>query len=114
MAQVEVIRKGDAKTFCFQINTVSGPLDLGGYESCELYLYDPAPNTDYSTPLMTWSSTVPGEAVFYDRSNGIVRYYILSSQTSTLDPAQYPFRAKITKDSDHVYSIHDGIIEIIA
>ena len=113
MAQVEVIRKGDAKTFCFQSNTVSGPLDLVGYASCELNLY--APNTDYSSaPIETWSSDNAGEAVFYDRANGIVRYYILSSQTSTLDPAQYPFRAKVTKDSEHVYSIHDGIIEIIA
>jgi len=79
-----------------------------------MYLYAPGPDTDYANPIMTWSSTVPSEAVFYDRSRGIVYYYILSSQTSTLDPAQYPFRAKVTKDSEHVYSIHDGIIEITA
>jgi hypothetical protein len=112
MAQVELIRQGDAKTFCFQINTVSGPLNLGGYESCEMYLYAPGPNTDYSNPIMTWSSTDPSQAVFYDRVNGIVRYYILSTQTNNLDPAQYPYRAKLTKDSEHVYTIHDGIIEI--
>ena len=114
MAQVEVIRRGDAKTFCFQINTVSGPLNLGSYESCEMYLYAPGPETDYENPIMTWSSDNPTEAIFYDRTRGIVYYYIVSSQTITLNPAQYPYRAKLTKDSEHVYSIHDGIIEIIA
>jgi len=112
--QTEVIRKGDARTLCFQINTVTGPLDLGGYASCEMYLYDSTLPTDYDNPIITWSSDNPTEAIFYDRTKGIVHYYILTSQTTNLEPAQYPYRAKVTKDSEHVYTFHDGIIEIIA
>ena len=112
MAQVELIVAGDAKTFDFQINTVTGPLSLVDYESCNMYLYDSVPPTDYSSPLISWSSDNINEAVFYDRGNGIIRFFILSTQTQGLPSGQYPYRVKVIKDAEHTYTIHDGIINI--
>jgi len=112
MAQVEAIKRGDAKSFRVQILTPTEPLRLDGYQSCEM---DFAISEDtFDNPILVLKSDNPSEAIFYDRSQGIVQYFLVSSQTQALDPAQYHFRMKITKDSEHVYSFHEGIVEIQA
>jgi len=107
--QVELIKRGDAKSFRVQILTPTEPLRLDGYQSCEMII---AEDEDFANIVLTLSSNNSSEAIFYDRSKGIVQYNLVSSQTQVLEPAQYPYRMKITKDSEHVYSFHDGIIEI--
>jgi hypothetical protein len=108
--QIDKIVKGEAKSFKVKIDTVYGPLDLGGYTSCAMYLYD---NDDYSTPIVTWDSSNPSRAIFYDRANGIVQFFIVNSDTASLDPNQYPYRMKITRDADHTYTVHEGFLEIV-
>ena len=110
--QVEAVKKGDAKSFRVQILTPTEPLRLDGYQSCEMIF---ATDTDsFDAPVLILSSDNPSEAIFYDRAKGIVQYNLVSSQTQALEPAQYPFRMKLTKDSEHVYSFHDGVVEIQA
>jgi len=109
--QVEAVKKGDAKSFRVQILTPTEPLRLDGYQSCEMIF---ATDESFTDIILTLSSSDPSEAIFYDRAKGIVQYNLVSSQTQALEPAQYPFRMKLTKDSEHVYSFHDGIVEIQA
>ena len=110
--QTEGIKRGDAKSFRIQILTPTEPLRLTNYQSCQM---DIAIDEDsFDTPILTLHSDNPSEALFYDREKGIVQYMLISSQTQALEPAQYPFRMKITKDADHVYTFHEGIIEIQA
>jgi hypothetical protein len=106
---IDKIIKGDSKSFKVKIDTVSGPLNLGGYASCVMYLYE---DDDFSSPIVTWDSSDAKRAIFFDRTNGIIQFFIVSSDTSNLEAKQYPYRMKIVKDSDHVYTIHQGILEI--
>jgi len=110
--QVEGIKRGDAKSFRVQILTPTEPLRLTNYQSCQMDLAEDVDSFD--TPILSLDSSNPSEAIFYDRSQGIVQYNLVSSQTQALEPAQYPFRMKITKDAEHVYSFHEGVIEIQA
>lgn len=107
--QVDKIVQGEAKSFKIKIDTVYGPLNLGDYDSCGMYLYE---NEDFSMPIMTWESSDSARAIFYDRTNGIVQFFIVNSDTASLEPKQYIYRMKITKDSDHTYTVHEGILEI--
>lgn len=109
--QIDKIVKGEAKSFKVKVDTVYGPLDLGGYQACAMYLYD---NNDFSVPIMQWDSSDPARAVFYDRTNGIIQFFIVNGDTASLDPKQYPYRMKIIKDSSHTYTVHEGFIEIVA
>lgn len=109
--QVDVIIRGEAKSFKVKVDTVYGPLDLGGYDSCEMILYE---DETFATPLLTWDSSDPSRAIFYDRANGVIQFFIDNADTASLEPNQYPYRMKINKDSDHTYTVHEGIIEIKA
>ena len=109
--QIDKIVQGEAKSFKVKVDTVYGPLDLGGYQSCGMYLYD---NDDFSTPIMEWVSTDPTRAVFFDRTDGIIQFFIVNADTAALEPKQYPYRMKITKDSSHTYTVHHGFLEIVA
>ena len=109
MLQIDQIVRGEAKSFKVQISTVYGPLDLGGYESCGMYLYD---NEDFSTPILSWESSDATRAIFFDRSKGMVQFFIKNQDTDPLEPKQYPYRMKVQKDSNHTYTFHQGIIEI--
>jgi hypothetical protein len=111
--QVEAIKQGDAKSFRVQILTPVEPLRLHDYESCRMDLAESEDTFD--SPVLTLdSNNSSSEAFFYDRANGMVQYNFVSSQTQALDPAQYPFKMKVIKDSEHVYTFHEGIIEIQA
>jgi hypothetical protein len=109
--QIDEIVQGEAKSFKVKIDTVYGPLDLGGYQSCAMYLYD---EDDFTTPIVTWDSSNPSRAVFYDRANGIIQFYIVNTDTAALEPKQYSYRMKITRDAEHTYTVHEGILEIKA
>lgn len=108
--QAENIVKGDAKTFRVQILTPVEPLRLDGYQSCQMDIYESPYN--YDIPLISLHSSNPQQAIFYDRSKGIVQFYLLSSQTNSLEIKQYPYKMKITKDSEHIYTFHQGYLNI--
>lgn len=109
--QIDVIVQGESKSFKVKVDTVYGPLDLGGYQACAMYLYD---NDDFSTPIMQWHSSDPSRAIFYDRTNGIIQFFIVDADTTSLEPKQYPYRMKIIKDSAQTYTVHQGVLEITA
>jgi len=109
--QIDKIVQGEAKSFKVKVDTVYGPLDLGGYQSCEMILYE---SDDFLVPVMNWNSSDPSRAVFYDRTNGIIQFFIVNADTAALELKQYPYRMKITKDSSHTYTVHQGFLEIEA
>jgi hypothetical protein len=113
MPQVIPLRQGDAKTFRLVIRTVTMEyLDLNPFVEAKLTLYtDPF---DATTVVDNWSTTVPAEAVFYDRTNGQVEFYFTVAQTTALDQRQYTLRVRLIKDSSHEYTVFEGILEMRA
>ena len=78
--QVEEIKQGDAKSFRVQIITPTEPLRLDDFESCQM---DLAVDEDsFDAPILSLNSSNPSEAIFFDRSEGIVQYFFLDSRTS--------------------------------
>lgn len=110
MPQVVPVRQGDAKTIRLVVRTTTMEyLNLAGY-SAELALYSD-PN-DASTVVETWSTTTPTEAVIVDPVNGQVEFYITVAQTTALNLQQYVMRARLTKDSSHIYTVYEGILNV--
>ena len=113
MAQVIPLRRGDAKTLRVIVRTVTMEyLDLNPFIEAKLTLYtDPF---DATTNVDDWSTTVPTEAFFRDRTNGEVEFYLTVAQTTALDQRQYTLRIRLIKDASHEYTIYEGVLEMRA
>jgi len=109
--QTDIVVQGESKSFKVKVDTVYGPLDLGSYQSCGMYLYE---NDNFSNVIMEWVSSDPTRAIFYSRPEGIIQFFIVNADTAALEPNQYPYRMKISKDAEHTYTVHEGILEIVA
>jgi imidazoleglycerol phosphate synthase glutamine amidotransferase subunit HisH len=111
MAQVLNIPKGEAKVIHMQVRRVdSVTCDLTGYDSAIMEIYDD--RYDLTMPTMTWNTLDSTRAIFYDRPTGQLEFFVNSSDTNLLDFKQYFMKVEIIKDTSHIYTIFEGLLQI--
>ena len=87
-------------------------LDLTPFPTAVLTLYsDPFDN---SSIVNTWSTDDAGRGFFRDRKNGQVEFYMIDADTADLGNQQYTMKVRLYKDSTHMYTVYEGILDVRA
>ena len=104
------VRHGDFRTVKVTVRTTNDDyLDMTGYQEARLSLYT---NSYDTVPVLTLSTSVSGQAIFADRLQGALEFYLTPTMTLALSQRQYFLFVTLLRDTNHVYTVHQSTLQI--